>query len=153
MEKNFNLVILTSDVLLQHVKPSLNFLCLLAFQLDNGTAVEADLLIHVVHSVLLFVEGDVNILKAVMDGVRHILQLVCSPVKSRDPIVEMIIHCCHGSLQFLVTPLGGINLINKTVPNVVQHLDSPIGLHSVHVELQRASIKCLHPQAQTLMLA
>ena len=43
----------------------------------------------------------------------------------------MIVCCRHSSFQLLVTPLGGINLIDQTVPDIIQHLDSPIGAHTL----------------------
>ena len=55
VEKDFDLVILTSNVLFLCVKSTLHLFRFLALQLDYRTAVEADLLVHVVHLVLLVV--------------------------------------------------------------------------------------------------
>ena len=52
MEKDLDLVILTSDTLFQHVKTSLDLFRLLTLQLNDGPAVEADPLIHVVDRAL-----------------------------------------------------------------------------------------------------
>ena len=112
MEKDFDLVVLTSNALFRHVKSVLYLLRLFALQLDNGTAVEADPLVHVIHLLLLLVEGDTNILKAVVDSAKLILQLVHPCIKSGDPIIETVICCHHGSLQFLIMPFGGIDLVD-----------------------------------------
>ena len=81
MEKHLDLVVLTSNMLLQHIKLVLHLLRLLALQLDYGTAVKADPLVHVIHFVLLFVEHDADILEVVVDSTELILQLIHPPIK------------------------------------------------------------------------
>ena len=153
MEENLNLVILTSDTLFHHIKAVLNFLHLLALQLDDRTTIQVDPLVHIVDQVLLFVHGDLDVFLHVTEGPELILPLVYPHVKSGDPIVETMIHRHHGGLQLLVTPLGGINLIDQTGPDVIQHLNGPIGLSGIYVELPRTSDNLPHPPIQTLMLA
>ena len=62
MEKDFDLVVLTSDMLFQCVEMSLYFLRLLTLQLNNRSTIKADLAVHVKDLVLLFVDGNANVL-------------------------------------------------------------------------------------------
>ena len=76
VEKNLDLVVLTSDTLFQHVKMSLYLLRLLTLQLNNGPAIKADPTVHVEDLTLLFVDGSTNVVLHVADGLEPILQLV-----------------------------------------------------------------------------
>ena len=76
VEKNFDLIILTSDTLLQGIETSLYLLRLLTLQLNNGTAVKADPTAHVEDLTLLFVDCGANIILHVADGSEPILQSV-----------------------------------------------------------------------------
>ena len=76
VEKDLDLVILTSDTLFQHVKTSLDLFCLLTLQLNDGPAVEADPLVHVVDHALLFVDGSTDIVLHVADDSKPILQTI-----------------------------------------------------------------------------
>ena len=76
MEKDLNLVVLTSNTLFQHIKASLYLLRLLTLQMNNGSALKADPTVHVEDLVLLFIDGDTNILLHVADGLELILQSV-----------------------------------------------------------------------------
>ena len=76
VEKNLDLVILTSDTLFQHVKTSLDLFRLLTLQLNNGPAVEADPLIHVVDCALLFIDSGMDIVLHVADDSEPILQTI-----------------------------------------------------------------------------
>ena len=64
------------------------------------------------HLALLLINGDLDIFHHIAQGVELILSLVHPRIKSGDPIIETIIHCCHGSFQLLITPLGGIDLVD-----------------------------------------
>ena len=76
VEKDFDLVILTSDTLFQHVKAHLCLLCLLALQLNNRSAIKADSTVHVEDLMLLFVDGNTDVFLYVVDGSELILQSV-----------------------------------------------------------------------------
>ena len=76
MEKNFDLIILTSDTLFQHVKVSLDLFRLLTLQLNNGPAIKADPTVHVKDLTLLFVDGSMDVILHTADGSEPILQLV-----------------------------------------------------------------------------
>ena len=76
MEKDLDLVILTSDTLFQRVEASLYLLRLLTLQLNNGPAVKADMTVHVEDLRLLFVNGSMDVVLHVADDSESILQLV-----------------------------------------------------------------------------
>ena len=112
MEKDPNLVVLTSDMLFQRIETSLYLFCLFTLQLNNRSAIKAELTVHVEDLTLLFVDGDTNVLLYVTDGPETILQLVKPCVECRDSIIKMIVRCCHGSFQLLTATLGGPDLVN-----------------------------------------
>ena len=60
VEKDLDLVILTSNTLFQRVEASLYLLHLLTLQLNNGLAIKADPTVHVEDLMLLFVDGSVT---------------------------------------------------------------------------------------------
>ena len=101
MEKDLDLVVLTSDTLFQRIEAGLYLLCLLALQLNNRSAIEADPTVQVEDLALLFVDCDMNIFLHVTDGLETILQPVEPCVKCGDSIIEAIIRCRHGGLQLL----------------------------------------------------
>ena len=74
MEKDLDLVVLTSDTLFQRITASL-YLCLLTLQLNDRPAIKTDLFVHIKDLVLLFVDSDMDILLHIMDGSETILQL------------------------------------------------------------------------------
>ena len=76
MEKDLDLVVLTSDTLFQRVEASLHLFHLLTLQLNNGTAVKADPTVHVEDLTLLFVDSGANVILHVADGSEPILQSV-----------------------------------------------------------------------------
>ena len=76
MEKDLDLVILTSDTLFQHIKAILHLFCLLTLQLNNGPTVKADPTVHVENLMLLFVDGGADIILHVADDSEPVLQLV-----------------------------------------------------------------------------
>ena len=76
MEKDLDLVVLTSDTLFQRVEVSLYLLCLLALQLINRSTVKVDPTVHVEDLVLLFVNSDMDVLLYIGDGSELILQSV-----------------------------------------------------------------------------
>ena len=76
VEKDLDLIILTSNTLFQRVKASLDLFRLLTLQLNNGTAIKADPTIHVEDLTLLFVDGSADIILHVADGLEPILQSV-----------------------------------------------------------------------------
>ena len=76
MEENLDLIILTSDMLLQCIEASLYLLHLLTLQLNNGPAIKADPTVHVVDLTLLFVDSSANVVLHIVDGSEPILQSV-----------------------------------------------------------------------------
>ena len=76
MEKDLDLVVLTSDTLLQCVKASFYLLRLLTLQLNNGPDIKADPTVHVENLTLLFVDGSVDVILHIADGSEPILQPV-----------------------------------------------------------------------------
>ena len=76
MEKDLNLVVLTSDTLFQHIKMSLYLLRLLTLQLNNTPAIKADSTVHVKNLALLFVDGNADVFLNIADGSELILKLV-----------------------------------------------------------------------------
>ena len=76
MEKDFDLIILTSNMLFQHVEVSFDLLCFLTLQLNNGPAIKADPTVHVEDLTLLFIDSDTDILLHVVDSLDLIL---CEP--------------------------------------------------------------------------
>ena len=153
MEKDLDLVILTSDTLLQCIKMSLHLLRLLTLQLNNGPTVKADLTVHVEDLMLLFIDGGTDIVLHVADGTEPILQSVWPHVQCRNPVVETIVRDRHGSFQLLVTLLGGLDLVDQIGPDIVQHLDRIVGLRRINVELPQESDNRPHFPDQTLTLA
>ena len=76
MEKDLNLVVLTSDTLFQRIKASTYLLRLLTLQLNDRPAIKANLLVHIKDLVLLFVDSNADVLLHVTDGSETILQSV-----------------------------------------------------------------------------
>ena len=76
VEKDLDLVILTSNTLFQHVEVSLYLLCLLTLQLNNGPTIKADLTVHVEDLMLLFVDGSTDVVLHIADGLEPVLQSV-----------------------------------------------------------------------------
>ena len=76
VEKDLDLVILTSDTLFQRVEASLYLLHFLTLQLNNGPTVKADPTVHVEDLTLLFVDGGADIILHVANCVEPILQSV-----------------------------------------------------------------------------
>ena len=112
MEKDLDLVVLPSDTLFQCIKVSFYLLRLLTLQLNDRPAIKADPFVHIKDLVLLFVDGNTDVLLHVTDGSETILQPVKPHVKCRNSIVEAIICCYHSGLQLLITLLGSLNLID-----------------------------------------
>ena len=82
MEKNLDLVVLTSDTLFQHIEAIFNLLRLLALQLYNSTAVIADPLIHVIHLALLLVNRGLDVFHHIVESAMLVLTLVHPGIKS-----------------------------------------------------------------------
>ena len=76
MEKDFDLVILTSNTLFQRVKTSFYLLRLLTLQLNNGPTIKADPTIHVEDLMLLFVDSSADIILHIADDLELVLQSV-----------------------------------------------------------------------------
>ena len=152
MEKDLDLVVLTSDTLLQCVKASFYLLRLLTLQLNDRPAIKADPFVHIKDLALLFVDSNADVLLHVMDGLETILQPVKPHVKCRNSIVEVIIFCRHGGLQLPVMLSGGPNLVDQASPDITQHPDSLVSLSGIDVELPRESDNLSHPPDQTLTL-
>ena len=70
MEKDLNLVVLTSDILFQHIEASLYLLHLLTLQLKNRPTIKADPFVYIEDLALLFVDGNMDIFLHVTDGLR-----------------------------------------------------------------------------------
>ena len=76
MEKDLNLVILTSDTSFQRIEASLYPPHLLTLQLNDRPAIKADPFVHIKDLVLLFVDSNADVLLHVTDGSETILQSV-----------------------------------------------------------------------------
>ena len=76
MEENLDLIILTSDTLLQCIEASLYLLRLLTLQLNNGPTIKADPTVHVEDLMLLFVDGGADVILHIADDSEPILQPV-----------------------------------------------------------------------------
>ena len=87
------------------------------------------------------------------EGLELILPLVYPHVKGRDPIIETIICCRHGSLQLLIPLLGGLNVIDQTVPDVVQHQNGTVDTSRKAIELSKFQQRLPHSITTSLMLA
>ena len=153
MEKDLDLVILTSDTLFQRVKVSLYLLRLLTLQLNNGPTIKADPTVYVEDLMLLFVDGGVDIVLHIADDSEPVLQSVQSHIQCRNSIVEAVVGNRHSGLQFLITLLGSLYLINQIGPDIVQHLDRTVGLSCVDIELPQESGHLSHSPDQILTLA
>ena len=76
VEKDLDLVILTSDTLFQHIKVILHLFRLLTLQLNNGPTVKADPTVHVEDLTLLFVDSGADIILHIVDDSEPVLQPV-----------------------------------------------------------------------------
>ena len=139
-KKDLDLVILTSDALLQTIKLTIHSLFHLIPQFLNPTAVKASPLVHATDSVLLFVVFVVDIIVATLHDTLLLLEAFDSFEECIYPIVQVGVCLDCVPLQILITPLVGFDLIGKTAPYIMEHLQSPVGTIHIGVDLLETSI-------------
>ena len=143
MEQDLDLVVLTCDALLQGVDTILDPLSLFTFQLDQRLAVEVNLVVKVSNPTLLCVHQGPHIIVHGLKTTPFDLQFVNRFEDSRQPIVQTIIGRQRGSFQFIETPLGILDVVDQTIPDIIQQQDSVVDPGGKPIKLFKGSASIL----------